>query len=188
MVHSNPTMKTRQSTFALLSRQVIWTWLVSAGTLFPSRVIFSSRLETVEEFCSWVFEEVLPAIRRASKLEVSLRQELVLKDKEHQEELDRAMRALAIATGCKRWRNTKTTGCKRWRKQLAVKRRRNPQTTRDVCLILGFQNIKDALFKKFKKAYKTSLYTVWDLESSLEPGTEDRAVDKWNKWATLHMM
>ena len=38
----------------------------------------------------------MPAIRRASKLEVSLRQELVLKDKEHQEELDRAMRALAI--------------------------------------------------------------------------------------------
>ena len=53
-------------------------------------------LETAEEFCSWVFEEVLPAIRGAGKLEASLRQELVLKDKEHQEELDRAMRALAI--------------------------------------------------------------------------------------------
>ena len=46
------------------------------------------------------------------------------------------------------------------KKQLAVKRRRNPQTTRDMCLILGFQNIKDTLFKKVKKAYKTSLYAV----------------------------
>ena len=64
------------------------------------------------------------------------------------------------------------------KKQLAVKRRRNPQTTRDVCLILGFQNIKDALFKKVKKAYKTSLYAVCDLESLLEPGNEDRAVDE----------
>ena len=31
-----------------------------------------------------------------AKLEAFLRQELVVKDKEHQEELDRAMRALAI--------------------------------------------------------------------------------------------
>ena len=38
----------------------------------------------------------MPAIRGAGKLETSLRQELILKDKEHQEELDRAMRALAI--------------------------------------------------------------------------------------------
>ena len=38
----------------------------------------------------------MPAIRGAGKLEASLRQELVLKDKEHQEELDRAIRALAI--------------------------------------------------------------------------------------------
>ena len=43
----------------------------------------SSRLETAEEFCSWVFEEVLPAIHGAGKLKASLRQELVLKDKEH---------------------------------------------------------------------------------------------------------
>ena len=43
-------------------------------------------------------------------------------------------------------------------------------------------------FKKVKKAYKTSLYAVCDLESLLEPGNEDRAVDEWNKWTTLHMM
>ena len=42
------------------------------------------------------FEKVLPAIRGAGKLEASLRQELVLKDKEHQEELGRAMHTLAI--------------------------------------------------------------------------------------------
>ena len=85
------------------SRQAIRTWIVLAGTcncvarrLFPSRVIFSSRLKLADQFRSWVFEEVLPAIRGAGKLEASLRQELVLKDKEHQEELDRAMRALAI--------------------------------------------------------------------------------------------
>ena len=58
--------------------------------------MFLSRLETAEEFRSWVFEEVLPAIRGAGKLEASLRQKLVLKDKEHQEELDRAVRALVI--------------------------------------------------------------------------------------------
>ena len=51
-------------------------------------------------------------------------------------------------------------------------------TTRDVCLILGFQNIKDALFKKVKKAYKTLLYAVYDLESSPAPNNEGRAVDK----------
>ena len=60
------------------------------------QLIFSSRLETADEFRSWIFEEVLPAIRGAGKLEASLRQELVLKDKEYQEELDRAMCALAI--------------------------------------------------------------------------------------------
>ena len=65
-----------------------WAWLVSAGTcncvahrLFPSGVIFSSRLEAADEFRSWVFEEVLPAICGAGKLEASLRQELVLKDR-----------------------------------------------------------------------------------------------------------
>ena len=65
-----------------------WAWIVSAGTcncvarrLFPSRVIFSSRLETANEFRSWVFEEVLPVICGAGKLEASLRQELVLKDR-----------------------------------------------------------------------------------------------------------
>ena len=53
-------------------------------------------LKLANQFRSWVFEEVLSAIRGAGKLEASLRQELVLKDKEHQEELDRAMRTLAI--------------------------------------------------------------------------------------------
>ena len=78
------------------SRLAIRTWTLSVGTLFPSRVIFSSRLKLADQFRSWVFEEVLPAIRGAGKLEASLRQELVLKDKQHQEELNRAMRALAI--------------------------------------------------------------------------------------------
>ena len=44
-------------------------------------VPLSSRLETAKEFCLWVFEEVLPAICGAGKLEASLRQELVLKDR-----------------------------------------------------------------------------------------------------------
>ena len=78
------------------SRLAIRTWTVSVGTLSPSRVIFSSRLKLADQFRSWVFEEVLPAIRGAGKLEASLRQELVLKDKQHQEELNRAMRALVI--------------------------------------------------------------------------------------------
>ena len=59
-------------------------------------VPLSSRLGTAEEFCSRVFEEVLSAIRAADKLEASARQKLVLKEKEHQEELNRAIRALAI--------------------------------------------------------------------------------------------
>ena len=58
------------------------------------------------------------------------------------------------------------------KKQLAVKRRRNPQTTRDMCLILGFQNIKDTLFKKVKKAYKTSLYAVCAKSPRLSPVTK----------------
>ena len=51
------------------------------ATVFLSRVIFSSRLKLADQFRSWVFEEVLPAIRGAGKLEASLRQELVLKDR-----------------------------------------------------------------------------------------------------------
>ena len=57
------------------------TVYISEPGLFSSRVIFSSRLETADEFRSWIFEEVLPAIRGAGKLEASLRQELVLKDR-----------------------------------------------------------------------------------------------------------
>ena len=118
-----------------------------------------------------------------AKLEAFLRQELVVKDKEHQEELDRAMRALAIkdkqlAAKDEEIQRQLAAKDEENKKQLAVKRRRNPQTTRDVCLILGFQNIKDALFKKVKKAYKTSLYAVCDLESLPASNNEGRAVDK----------
>ena len=123
--------------------------------------MFLSRLETAEEFFSWVFEEVLLAIRGAGKLEASLKQELVLKDKEHQEELDRAMRAPGIkdkqlAAKDEKIQRQLSAKDEENKKQLAVKKRRNPQTTRDVCLILGFQNIKDALYclRRLKKPIK----------------------------------
>ena len=52
---------------------------------------------------------------------------------------------------------------------------------RDVCLILGFQNIGDALTKKVKKAYKTDLKSLLMEEKSEERLTahynEGRAVD-----------
>ena len=139
------------------------------------------------------FEKVLQAIRGAGELEASLRQELVLKDKEHQEELDRAMRALAIkdkqlAAKDEEIQRQLAAKDEENKKQLAVKRRRNPQTTRDVCLILGFQNIKDALFKKVKKAYKTSLHAICETHMTPASNNEGRAVDKKNKWTTLHMM
>ena len=51
-------------------------------------------------------------------------------------------------------------------KQLAVKRPRNLQTTRDVCLILGFQNIKDPLTKKVSKWYKSPLDAVCELHTT----------------------
>ena len=44
-------------------------------------------------------------------------------------------------------------------------------------MVLGFQNIGDALTMRIKKAYIISLYAVCDLKSLLEPDNEDRAVD-----------
>ena len=84
------------------------------------KLVFASRLEKAELFRSWVFEVVLPAIRGAGKLEASLRQELVLKDKRASRRTRQSHACpgyKGYATGCKRWRNTKITGCKRWRKQ-----------------------------------------------------------------------
>ena len=42
---------------------------------------------------------------------------------------------------------------------------------RDVCLILGFQNIGDALTKKFKKAYKASLHAI--CETHMTPASNN---------------
>ena len=44
---------------------------------------------------------------------------------------------------------------------------------RDVCLILGFQNIGDALTKKVKKAYKTDLKSLL-----MEEKSEERLTDQ----------
>ena len=54
---------------------ISWNFVLLSGHI----CMLSSRLETADEFRSWVFEEILPAIRGAGKLEASLRQELVLK-------------------------------------------------------------------------------------------------------------
>ena len=47
---------------------------------------------------------------------------------------------------------------------------------RDVCLVLGFQNIGDALTKKVKKAYKTSLHAICETHMTPDPNNEGRAV------------
>ena len=47
---------------------------------------------------------------------------------------------------------------------------------RDVRLILGFQNIGDALTKKVKKAYKTSLHAICETHMTPDPNNEGRAV------------
>ena len=49
---------------------------------------------------------------------------------------------------------------------------------RDVCLILRFQNIGDALTKKVKKAYKTSLHAICETHMTPASNNEGRAVDK----------
>ena len=49
---------------------------------------------------------------------------------------------------------------------------------RDVCLIFGFQNIGDALTKKVKKAYKTSLHAICEMHMTPASNNEGRAVDK----------
>ena len=69
------------------------------------KLVFASRLEKAELFRSWVFEVVLPAIRGAGKLEASLRQELVLKDK-------RASRRTRQSHACPGYKGY-ATGCKR---------------------------------------------------------------------------
>ena len=42
----------------------------------------------------------------------------------------------------------------------------------------GFQNIRDALTKKVKKAYKTSLHALCETHMTLASNNEGRAVDK----------
>ena len=48
---------------------------------------------------------------------------------------------------------------------------------RDVCLVLGFSNIKDTLLKNVKEAYKSSLSSIY--ESCMIPtsNNEGRAMD-----------
>ena len=46
----------------------------------------------------------------------------------------------------------------------------------DVCLILGFQSIGDALTKKVKKAYKTLLHAICETHMTPDPNNEGRAV------------
>ena len=61
------------------------------------QLIFSSRLETADIFRTWIFEEVLPSIRNKGVYDLeAVKVELALKDKEHQEELKKAMEALSF--------------------------------------------------------------------------------------------
>ena len=49
------------------------------------------------QFRTWVFEEVLPSIRNKGVYDLeAVKAELALKDKEHQEELNKAMEALSF--------------------------------------------------------------------------------------------
>ena len=45
---------------------------------------------------------------------------------------------------------------------------------RDVCLILGIQNMGDALTKKVKKAYKTSLHAICEMHMTLASNNEGK--------------
>ena len=61
------------------------------------QLIFSSRLESADAFRTWVFEDVLPSIRKTGNYEIqALKNELRLKSEEHQKELNKAMEQLAI--------------------------------------------------------------------------------------------
>ena len=56
-----------------------------------------SKLETAERFRSWVFEEVLPSIRKTGGYEIqALKDEMMLKEKDHAEEVSKAMEQLSI--------------------------------------------------------------------------------------------
>ena len=72
------------------------------------KLVFASRLETAEAFQDWVCKEVLPSIRKTGsydiqtlKNELALRdkshqEQLTLKEQSHQEELDKAMQTLTL--------------------------------------------------------------------------------------------
>ena len=61
------------------------------------QLIFFSRLEAANRFRCWVLKEVLPSICKTGGYELqALKNELMLKDKTHQEELNKAKKELTL--------------------------------------------------------------------------------------------
>ena len=60
-------------------------------------MIFGSRLPAAKSFKKWVTSEVLPSIRKTGGYELqALKNEMMLKEKEHAEEISKAMEQLSI--------------------------------------------------------------------------------------------
>lgn len=61
------------------------------------QLIFTSKLEAAERFGSWVFEEVLTSICKTGGYELqAFKNEIILKDKAHQKEINNAMKQLTF--------------------------------------------------------------------------------------------